>query len=712
MITLSTDSGRMVTLEYLDDTKELKTIHYETYGKSAIRRVIPGEYLAVEPRGRAVMVASVEKNKLVYILTRAGADITISSPLEAHKPSTLLYNLVALDVAYDNPVFAALEIDFSQVDSDSTGEAIDLINKELVYYELDLGLNHVVRKFSENVDRTCNILFRVPGGQVGGDHRPGGVLCCGADTITYRFMDANMKQIHRVAIPRREGATEDPNRKRIIVSGTSGIQTGGTIFFWLQTEDGDIFIVTLEREGKSVQGLRIQYYDTIPVTTSMCNLKSGYLYCTFEAGSREVYEYGFPDGSEETFESLQFPVDPSEPYDAPFFRPRPLKYLTPMSTLPPSIGPILAAEVANLTMEDAPQIYTACGSGSRSTFRTLRNAMDVTDLIETHLPAPASSVWTSKLRVDDEIDSIVVMSMNSGSTLILRISDEVNQAFDSGLIEDTTTLQIQQFGLECLIQVHPKGIRHIRGLDFPTQDADGNEVEDGHATIINQMDWNAPQHRTVVACASNNRQVALAMSSGDIYYFECDEEGELSKADEEINLDFPITCLAIPEVPEGSVRAFFMAVGCADQSVRIYNLSPDMNGEILQMVSVQMSSAQPSAMIITSMEDNSPNGMSQYLHVGLRSGIYIRSYLDETTGEVYGTQRRFLGPEPIRFAEVVAAGKPAVVAITSRPWLSYTDPRTNTIAATPLHYPPFDAAAGFSTSQFVGIVTVRGDSLR
>ena len=54
-----------------------------------------------------------EKQKLVYILNRdAAARLTISSPLEAHKSHTLVYNIVGVDVGFENPMFACLEMDY------------------------------------------------------------------------------------------------------------------------------------------------------------------------------------------------------------------------------------------------------------------------------------------------------------------------------------------------------------------------------------------------------------------------------------------------------------------------------------------------------------------------------------------------------------------------------------------------------------------------
>lgn len=56
---------------------------------------------------------AVEKQKLVYILNRdAQARLTISSPLEAHKSNTLVYHMIGIDVGFENPTFACLEIDY------------------------------------------------------------------------------------------------------------------------------------------------------------------------------------------------------------------------------------------------------------------------------------------------------------------------------------------------------------------------------------------------------------------------------------------------------------------------------------------------------------------------------------------------------------------------------------------------------------------------
>ncbi len=88
----------------------------------------------------------------------------------------------------------------------------------LTFYELDLGLNHVVQKWSEPTDPHANLLVQVPGGQLANSTQfegPSGVLVCCEDDIIYRRMDAPQ---HRVPIPRRRHPLEDGDRGLIIVS--------------------------------------------------------------------------------------------------------------------------------------------------------------------------------------------------------------------------------------------------------------------------------------------------------------------------------------------------------------------------------------------------------------------------------------------------------------------------------------------------------------
>ncbi|KAK4695986.1 splicing factor 3B subunit 3, partial [Lecanoromycetidae sp. Uapishka_2] len=628
------------------------------------------------------------------IVTASGSRLTIHRPDPTQGKITtilsqdvfgIIRTLAAFRLAGSNK-----EVDYTECDQDSTGQAFEELEKSLVYYELDLGLNHVVRKWSDPVDRTATMLFQVPGGADG----PSGVLVCGLDNITYRHSNQDP---FRVAIPRRRGATENPERKRYIIAGVMH-KMRGAFFFLLQSEDGDMFKVTLEmvedEAGQAtgeVKRLKIKYFDTVPIASNLCILKSGFLFVASETGNHHFYQFEkLGDDDEETeFDSDSFPADPSEAYTPVYFHPRAAENVNLVESID-SMNPQLDCKVANLTDEDAPQIYSICGSGARSSFRTLKHGLEVNDIVDSELPGGPTAVWTTKITRNDEYDAYIVLSFTNG-TLVLSIGETVEEVTDTGFLSSAPTLAVQQLGEDALIQVHPKGIRHIRA------DRRVNE-------------WPAPQHRSIVAATTNERQVAVALSSGEIVYFEMDTDGSLAEYDEKREMSGTVTCLSLGGVPEGRVRSQFLAVGCDDSTVRILSLDPDST---LENKSVQALTSPPSALAIMAMADSTSGGSTLYLHIGLYSGVYLRTVLDEVTGELSDTRTRFLGPKPAKLFKVSVKGQPAVLALSSRPWLGYSDPQTKGFMLTPLDYPALEYGSNFSSEQCVeGMVGIETKNLR
>nr|7B9C_A Chain A, Splicing factor 3B subunit 3 [synthetic construct] len=365
-IVVGSDSGRIVILEYQPSKNMFEKIHQETFGKSGCRRIVPGQFLAVDPKGRAVMISAIEKQKLVYILNRdAAARLTISSPLEAHKANTLVYHVVGVDVGFENPMFACLEMDYEEADNDPTGEAAANTQQTLTFYELDLGLNHVVRKYSEPLEEHGNFLITVPGGSDG----PSGVLICSENYITYKNF-GDQPDI-RCPIPRRRNDLDDPERGMIFVCSATH-KTKSMFFFLAQTEQGDIFKITLETDEDMVTEIRLKYFDTVPVAAAMCVLKTGFLFVASEFGNHYLYQIAhLGDDDEEPEFSSAMPLEEGDTF---FFQPRPLKNLVLVDELD-SLSPILFCQIADLANEDTPQLYVACGRGPRSSLRVLRHGL-------------------------------------------------------------------------------------------------------------------------------------------------------------------------------------------------------------------------------------------------------------------------------------------------------------------------------------------------
>ena len=393
-VIVGSDSGRITILEYNPSKNAMERVHMETFGKSGCRRIVPGQYLAIDPKGRAVMIAAVEKQKLVYILNRdTQARLTISSPLEAHKSTTLVYNIVGVDVGFENPMFACLEIDYEEADNDPTGEVTAKLQQTLTFYELDLGLNHVVRKYSEPLEEHGNFLISVPGGNDG----PSGVLICSENYITY--MNLWDQPDIRCPIPRRRNDLDDPERGMIFVTSATH-KTKSMFFFLVQTEQGDIFKVTLETDDDMVTEIKLKYFDTVPIATALNVLKTGFLFVASEFGNHYLYQIAHlgDDDDEPEFSSAM----PLEEGDTFFFAPRPLRNLVLVDEME-SLSPIMGSHIADLANEDTPQLYAACGRGPRSTLRVLRHGLEVTEMAVSELPGNPNAVWTVKKRADGKL---------------------------------------------------------------------------------------------------------------------------------------------------------------------------------------------------------------------------------------------------------------------------------------------------------------------
>lgn len=674
---VGSDSGQIAVLDYSASERQFRRLHLESFGRSGVRRVVPGEHMAVDPKGRAVMLAALEKNKVVYVLNRdAEARVTISSPLEASVTGTLVYHLVALDAGYDNPIFAALEINCGDIDQDSTDRAVEETAKVLTYYELDLGLNHVLRAWQQPVDRAASYLVPLPGGYDG----PGGVLVCSPGRIEYRHKD---RPISILPIPQRRGAYETHPRDRIIVASVTH-KLKDSFFVLLQTNDGDFFKLSVDHHEGRIEGLTLQYFDTVPVALSLNIFKSGYLYAATELGNGILYQFERlgDDEDEKEFFSTSEEVD-LEPV---YFSPRPLTNLSVMQQ-DNSLHTVLDCAVVNLTDDDVPQMYFASGRGAQSTFKTVRHGLEVTEVVASDLPGRPTAVWTTKLRHDDIYDSYMVLSFLD-ATLVLSIGEEVEELTDTGFLTTTATLAVQQLGTDALIQVYAKGIRHIRS--------------DGMCNV-----WEAPQHRTILQASTNNRQVVVALSSGELVYFELDMDEQLNEYEDRKEMSGSVTALSLGEVPNGRLRNPYLAVACDDSTVRVLSLEPD---NTLESLSLQALTAPASSLLMMQASSNNSDGL--YLHIGLSNGVYLRTSLELSTGQLVDTRTRFLGASPISLVRVEPTEEvPAVLALSTRPWLGYIWEKAMQLL--PLHTSALAHAASFSSEQCAhGIVAVQDTTLR
>ena len=394
---------------------------------------------------------------------------------------------------------------------------------------------------------------------------------------------------------------------------------------------------------------------------------------------------GEDDSAETSFSSF---LAPDGSVQVPVFSPRALTNLKPLDVIP-SLSPLLKLHAEDLRGEGTPQLYALCGRGSRSSLRVLQQGLSITMLSQNALPYAPRGLWTLR-DLHSGLDRYMVISFNN-ATIVLSVGETVEQVSDTGFKLDESTLLAGVMEGGSLLQVTPGGFRQI--------------FEDGQTKI-----WEPPSRRSVVCATMNTRQIVVALSNGDVLYFELDERLVWIEQ-ESMNHNEDVTCLDLPTLGENSLRAPFLAVGYGDRSCRMYSLDPRGLLEELSMLALPK---MPSAIALETMHMGAAGHTTEtlLLTVGTEEGVLMRVEVDDRTGKLgMARSSRFLGPRPVRLFKVMAERLPCVLALSLKPWLCYC--ADNTMMLTPLVCDAIDFAASFASPQCTeGIVCLSGSNLQ
>ncbi|KAG0434967.1 hypothetical protein HPB47_018757 [Ixodes persulcatus] len=344
-------------------------------------------------------------------------------------------------------------------------------------------------------------------------------------------------------------------------------------------------------------------------------------------------------------------------------------------------------QIARLGEEDEePEFSSAIPLEEGDTFffapRALRNLLPVEELDSL---SPAMGCTIADLANEDTPQLYVACGRGPRSCLrVLR----------HGLEASVSEMAVSELpgNPNAVWTVYPEGIRHIRA------DKRVNE-------------WRTPGKKAIVKCAVNQRQVVIALTGGELVYFEMDPTGQLNEYTDRREMSADIICMSLASVPVGEQRSRFLAVGLADNTVRIISLDPS---DCLSPLSMQALPATPESLSIVEMGlaemDPSSQGVL-YLNIGLQNGVLLRTVLDQVTGDLSDTRTRYLGSRAVKLFKVRMQGSDAALAMSSRSWLSYY--YQNRFHLTPLSYETLEFASGFSSEQCPeGIVAISTNTLR
>ncbi|TRY50191.1 Cleavage/polyadenylation specificity factor subunit A [Cryptosporidium tyzzeri] len=699
LIVVTSDSGNIVILDFNKDKNQFERIHSEPYGKSGCRRIVPGHYLAVDPMGRCIMIAAIERQKLVYTLTRKNKDadiLDISSPMEAHKSHMVCFALVAMDVGFDNPMFATIEQSYS-----TENEELQQTKKHLIFWEVDLGLNYVSRKSSQVIAESSHTLISVPGGNDG----PSGVLVCDYKGIIYCKMGhSNIF----CPYPFRFG---DSSEYGTMIVASSLHKLKGFFLILVQTELGDIYRINLIHNEGIVKEMRIYYYDTIPVCNSLLLLRSGFLFASHEFGNHTNYQIvSLGDDKTDPYTSS---LPDSNDLKRVYFRPRNCQCIRKSEEIL-SLSPITDIKVIDTNNDGTPQIVATCGRGPRSTLRVCSYGKNVEEIAENPLPGRPRCIWTLKNGIDpslsgsqaeaailDNIHHYIIISFIDRS-LVLTIGEHVEETNDTLFtLNETTMYAASMIFYNSFLQ-----------------------VLETHVKLIIQdriYDWKTPDSRKIIAADSNGRQVSLALEGGLIVILELNVNGVsgitntgmrglVEVCRREITCE--IICIGIQQLSySGQMRSDYVVVGTsAENALRLYKI--DSAEKRLKQTCTQ----------ILPNSNSIPENVQLYhsnkyghliLFVGLTTGVILSCKVDASNGSISDPRSKYLGNRGVNICRIMRedfGGEMSLICMSSRPWL--VDSQTSGVNFTPLQYRCIDSIAPLNTHQVNnGYVAVSGSTL-
>ena len=123
-------------------------------------------------------------------------------------------------------------------------------------------------------------------------------------------------------------------------------------------------------------------------------------------------------------------------------------------------------------------------------------------MAQSDIPGNPNAVWSVKRDINNDYHKYIVVSFLN-ATMVLSIGETVEEVNNSGFLADVMTLLVSLIGNDMLMQVYSRGIRLIQ--------SDSRVKE-----------WQPPTNKKITKVSCNNQQVIIAMTGGELAYFELD----------------------------------------------------------------------------------------------------------------------------------------------------------------------------------------------
>lgn len=656
-LVITSDSGMLTVLEFIEQenfsnfehlTSNLrkeqkytyKIILQETVYRSGCRRIAPGSLVAKDPKGRAILLAAIEKNKIIYLTSKNGENngINVSSPLEANIANSLTYDIIGLDNGYNNPCFVAIEADYGDLETKESAIYTRAINKSVVIYEVDLGLNQVIRKKVIPVSQNARMLLSIPVT----DTIIGGFCVIFDEKVQYRSISGDV--VFEINFPTRIDLYKKKKNLQIIAHASYKLKN--TFYFLLQNERGDMFKLWLENPAE----LKLAYLCTDKISNCMALTKTNYLFKGNENTDHSVIAIVNIDSLEghsiygdyyipipisdwkvdsmsvnQNVNQMRLDSDKFDNFSGQIIKPmnkfEGMKIIQNMTNL----SGIVDAKFADLTGDNIGQLYALQSGVNGSSLISLKFSFEVQKLTEITPPIRPKALFPVKnLHTQEESNKsetqYLLLTIES-KTCVLVVGEKITEVTEPvGFSTEDETLHL--FDLYSIdrkrvawVQITTKEIRVVSGSNKYTQLQMGPGKKIRLATNFED-------------------KILIINTNNQIEFFKYNSQSNEVESESRADLDQEVICLCIFG-STGRSGSLMAAIGFADSTIKIYSL--DLKSSLTRL-----------SLLVLQSSPTCIEFSDGHLLIGSANGRLNRVYVDPMTGALGEIRVRNLGSRPIK----------------------------------------------------------------
>ncbi|XP_055927519.1 splicing factor 3B subunit 3-like isoform X2 [Argiope bruennichi] len=645
-IVITTERGFVIVLVVNDKKMAFEWI-IEKQLKIDIPRKFLLHYLTFDFQGRAFCTAAIEAMQFwIY----HGKDNRNLAYMEFSVDNTVIYDITFVDDNSENFVLAYLAAS----------------------YEYEIGKRPNCRLIFSNISKDgeegerdiifidhANSLISVPGEK--------GVLVCSENFLTYYPMNLQ-DGIVRCSIPKRitdplanvifvcftkYNVKTDPNLlNEPSTADASSIQNKKkSIYYFAQTEQGDIFKIQVVVNERGVNEIILKYFITLPLATALCVLEGEFLFVVSESHNHYVYKIADIENDAKVHSSFSssLPLPEGKHF---FFMHRTLD-IAPVSEIK-SISPIMQFAFSPCS---AKKYQWCLASGRGSLSKLTISERDVIYQFHTKIEKekderpidmwavesiPSISQEAEMLIVISFVETTAVYAVKNNSAYFKRIVKE-----EALLALNSNTLYCAKIGEDAIIQVCPVGVCLIT-------------AKKNHLVV-------PVKENLIHACTMNKQTLILAYRDRFLEPRKIGENGSLldSKIPSwEVNGN--VTCLLLSA---NSGNDQLLAVGLCTSNpvvseVHLFNVFPETR--LLCKLCVESS---PYSFCFMNIDPNQPSFL-----VGCENGKVLTIVMEKT---YKGCQLNIMkieavGARSVRLLQVCADEKQSVLAISDESWCKET----------------------------------------